>query len=177
MKAKKSPQAQQSDPLTKLLSLQNIEDLTWQMQAVQLAIARRAFELFETRGREHGHDWEDWFQAESELLRPVSVAISESEDRLSIRANVFGFEENELKIGIEPRRITILGNKETSVTESKGGKVEYIDWYPDRILKLIDLPMDVMPESSVVELQPGLLKFELLKAAKQEVEAVISSAA
>lgn len=177
MKAKKSPQAQQSDPLTKLLSLQNIEDLTWQMQAVQLAIARRAFELFETRGREHGHDWEDWFRAESELLRPVSVAISESEDRLSIRANVFGFEENELKIGIEPRRITILGNKETSVTESEGGKVEYIDWYPDRILKQIDLPVDVMPESSVVELQPGLLSFELPKAAKQKVEAVTSSAA
>jgi HSP20 family molecular chaperone IbpA len=177
MKAKIGPQAQQSDLPIKPLSLQNIENLTWQMQAVQLAIARRAFELFETRGREHGHDWEDWFQAESELLRPVTVAISESEDRLSIRANVFGFEENELKIGIEPRRITILGNKETSVTESEGGKVESIDWYPDRILRLIDLPMDVMPESSVVEVQQGLLKFELPKAAKQKVEAVTSSAA
>jgi HSP20 family molecular chaperone IbpA len=177
MKAKKGPQAQQSDPLTKRLTLQNIEDLTWQMQAVQLAIARRAFELFETRGREHGHDWEDWFRAESELLRPVSVATSESEDRLSIRANVFGFEENELKIGIEPRRITILGKKETTETESEGGKVEYIDWYPDQILKLIDLTADVIPESSVVELQPGLLKFELPKAAKQKVEVVTSSAA
>ena len=39
------------------------------MQEVQLAIARRAYELFEARGREHGHDWEDWFRAESELLR------------------------------------------------------------------------------------------------------------
>ena len=32
------------------------------------AIEQRAFELFEQRGREHGNDWQDWFQAESEVL-------------------------------------------------------------------------------------------------------------
>jgi hypothetical protein len=37
------------------------------MQQVHPAIARRAYELFEMRGCEHGHDWEDWFRAESEL--------------------------------------------------------------------------------------------------------------
>ena len=30
-------------------------------------IERRAYELYEQRGRETGHDWEDWFQAEREL--------------------------------------------------------------------------------------------------------------
>ena len=30
-------------------------------------IARRAFELYERRGRTDGYDWEDWFQAEREL--------------------------------------------------------------------------------------------------------------
>jgi len=29
-------------------------------------IARRAYERFEARGREHGHDQEDWFEAERE---------------------------------------------------------------------------------------------------------------
>ncbi len=32
-----------------------------------LRITRHAYELFERRGCEHGHDWEDWFRAESEL--------------------------------------------------------------------------------------------------------------
>jgi hypothetical protein len=31
------------------------------------AIARRAYELYERRGRADGHDWEDWFNAEREL--------------------------------------------------------------------------------------------------------------
>ena len=30
-------------------------------------IARRAFELYEARGRQNGHDVEDWLQAEQEL--------------------------------------------------------------------------------------------------------------
>ena len=30
-------------------------------------IARRAYELYEQRGGEHGHAWDDWFQAEREL--------------------------------------------------------------------------------------------------------------
>ena len=31
------------------------------------AIARRAYELYELRGRQDGNDWDDWFQAEDEL--------------------------------------------------------------------------------------------------------------
>jgi hypothetical protein len=31
------------------------------------SIARRAYERFEMRGGEHGHDQEDWFEAEREL--------------------------------------------------------------------------------------------------------------
>ncbi len=30
-------------------------------------IARRAYQLFEERGGEPGHEWEDWFRAEREL--------------------------------------------------------------------------------------------------------------
>jgi DUF2934 family protein len=32
-------------------------------------IAQRAYEIFVARGRQPGHDLDDWLQAESELLR------------------------------------------------------------------------------------------------------------
>ena len=35
----------------------------------RVAIARRAFELWERRGRPHGHDVDDWLMAERELTR------------------------------------------------------------------------------------------------------------
>ena len=31
-------------------------------------IRRRAYELYEARGREDGHDFDDWLQAETEIL-------------------------------------------------------------------------------------------------------------
>jgi hypothetical protein len=58
------------------------EILRCEMPAVQLAIARRAFELFEKRGGECGHDWEDWFQAESELLHPEKANLASSPNGL-----------------------------------------------------------------------------------------------
>jgi len=31
-------------------------------------VERRAYELYEQRGREEGRDWDDWLQAEREML-------------------------------------------------------------------------------------------------------------
>ncbi len=174
MKSQKKPQ--QSHAPTTLLSPQTEEDLRGEIQQVQLMIARHAYALFEARGCKHGHDQEDWYRAEAELLRPISVSMSESDDRISVRVNVPDLEESEVKVSIEPRRITILGKKKMSAMESEGRKVEHIDWSPDRIFRLIDLAAEIVPERSVAELQTGKLKLELPKVAKRKVEAAVAAA-
>jgi HSP20 family molecular chaperone IbpA len=148
----------------------------WEAQQVQLAIARRAYELFEARGREHGHDWEDWCRAESELLRPVSVAISQSHDRVRVRANVLGFSDNELRVSIEPHCITILGRKDVSAPEIEGSKNVYIDLSPDTILRVVELATEIVPEGARVELQGGMLRLELPKAVKHATKAQLKAA-
>lgn len=40
-------------------------------------IRLRAYRLFENRGYEHGHDFEDWLQAEAEVMGKKSVAAAE----------------------------------------------------------------------------------------------------
>jgi len=141
----------------------------WEMQQVQLGIARRAFELFEARDREHGHDWEDWFASESELLRPVSTAISETTDRFSLRANLLGLSGDEIKVSVEPKRVVILGRKEIKLAGPK--ETPSADFYPDQILKVIALTSEIDPEGAVVELQAGVLRFELPKVMKGETRA------
>ena len=37
-------------------------------------VRRRAFELYEQRGHEDGHDLDDWLRAEAELSREVARA-------------------------------------------------------------------------------------------------------
>ncbi len=174
MKSKRTLQPR-VEPVATLMQPCETETVRWDMQQIQLAIARRAYELFETRNREHGHDWEDWFQAEVELLRPVSIALSEAADRFSIRANVLGFEANELKVSIEPRRITILGRKQSSGATAP--EALPANFYPDLVLRMIDISSEIDPDGAVVELQSGILKFELPKVAKPTEKAVAAGKA
>ena len=43
---------------------------------IQEQVRRRAFDLYEQRGREDGHDLYDWLQAESELVQKRTKAVA-----------------------------------------------------------------------------------------------------
>ena len=43
---------------------------------VQEQIRRRAYELYEERGRYDGHDVEDWLQAESEMTKQKAKTVA-----------------------------------------------------------------------------------------------------
>ena len=43
---------------------------------LQEHVRRRAFELYEQRGREDGHELDDWLQAESEIVQQRAKAVA-----------------------------------------------------------------------------------------------------
>ena len=106
------------------------------------------------------------------------MTIVETDDGISIRVNALGFEENELMVSIQPRSVTILGKskKQLYVTNPEVGKVGYADVYPGQILQRIDLSTEVSPEGSVVELQAGLMTFELPKAVGKRLKGAAPAA-
>jgi HSP20 family protein len=136
-----------------------------QIQDTFNALSRRAYEIFEGNGRAFGRDLEHWFQAETELLHPVHVSIEESDDSLAVKAEVPGFNEKELEISLEPRRLTITGKREAKKEEKKG-KTVYAERCSDQILRIVDLPVDVETDKVNATLKNGVLEFTLPKAAK-----------
>jgi len=129
----------------------------WDLESeVHDRIARRAKELFDAHGGKHGYDWRDWFRAEAELLRPLEFAITESEHELRVRAVVLGFDAEELKVGLDPTRVTVYGKKRLSPVF--GNKVTFVEWAPDEIFKSIDLPAEVVPEKAECFLHSGVLE-------------------
>jgi HSP20 family protein len=82
-------------------------------------ISRRAYEIFEGKGKTSGQDLEDWVRAESEMLHPLHLRMAEKDDALTIEAEVPGFSANDLEVSLEPWRLTISGKKETK-EEQKG---------------------------------------------------------
>jgi HSP20 family molecular chaperone IbpA len=145
----------------KQIETENVFD---RIQQVYDSIALRAFDIFETNGRWFGRELDDWLQAESQLLHPVHLEIAESDDNLSVRAEVPGFSTKELEINVEPRRLTITGKHEAK-EESKKGKTIYSERCAKEILRSFDLPAEIDSSKVTATLKDGVLNIELPKAA------------
>jgi HSP20 family molecular chaperone IbpA len=150
-------------------------DVLNRIQQSRDSIARRAFEIFDNNGK-LGHDLEDWLRAESELLHPVHLEMTESDGSLTVRAEVPGFSAKELKINVEPQRLAITGKNEAQ-EERKKGKTIYSDRCAKEILRVVDLPAEVDTSKVSATLADGILNIELPKAAHAKGVRIESNAA
>ena len=138
-------------------------DLFDRIQDLSNSIARRAFEIFEDRGRAFGHDLEDWLRAESEFLHPIHLDIAESDDAVTVRAEVPGFSAKELEVGVEPHRLTISGKREAK-EEHKSKKTIYTEHCRNQIFRAVDLPAEVDTSKVTANLKDGVLELSIPKA-------------
>jgi HSP20 family protein len=148
-----------STAIAKVDSEQFIEHV----QRLYDSIARRAFEIFDGNGRWNGHDMDDWLKAESEVLHPVHLEISETDGALTVRAEVPGFAANELDIQVDGTRLQISGKHE-SKEESKKGKTVYSERCAKEVFRSVTLPAVVEGSKAKATLKDGILTIELPKA-------------
>jgi len=143
------------------------EKLFGRMKEFSQSVARRAYEYFEARGREFGHDLEDWFRAESELTRRVPVEVKEADGQITVRAEVPGFAANEIKISVEPQRLVISGKLEKT-TEEKQEETLLSEFRSDQFCRELMLPAEVEPDKTTAVLKDGVLELVFAKAAESK---------
>jgi HSP20 family molecular chaperone IbpA len=124
-------------------------------------ISRRAYEMFERRGRVHGHDWEDWYKAESALLQVVTNEVSDSGDAFNTIVNIADYNPLDLKISAEPRCLRICGcaDDENHKTEISGRTLAY----PRAFLLSYKFPVPIDPTDTSAEIRSDLLEVRLPK--------------
>jgi HSP20 family protein len=137
------------------------------------AIARRAYELFEAKGRVRGRDLENWFQAESELFERTPVDVKESPDGLTVLADVRRFSPKELEVDLEPRRVTIIG-KQQSQAERKTETGFVSEKRATRLLRTLQLPVEIDTRNATARLKRGVLELDVKKAAPAKVRPIQS---
>ena len=81
-----------------------------------------------------------------------------------MRAEVPGFTEKELEIGVEGRRLTIAGRRETK-EERKEKQTIYTERCSNQIFRVIDFPAEVDAEKASATLKNGILEIKAPKAA------------
>ncbi len=146
------------------------------MAELQQSIARRAFDLFTWSGFTEGHDLDDWLKAESELLQPVPLEVTETDDEVMVRAEVPGFTEKDMQVKVDAHRVFITGKREES-SEKKKGKTIYAERQSNEICREFDLPAEIDPEKVTAELKDGVLEISLVKRAPSKIVAITSKAA
>lgn len=154
--------AQQPKSGPKLVKSETLVD---RVDSIFNDIARRAYQIFEGNGRQNGHDVEDWFKAERELLAPVNIELNETDKAIEIKAGLPGFNEKELEISVEPTQVTITGKHETSKEEKKGETV-YSETMACDLFRVVGLPSEVDTAKASASFKNGMLNIAMPKAAK-----------
>lgn len=145
---------------------------TKRMHDIENAIARRAYELFALSGFTDGHDLNDWLSAESELLEPVPLKLSETENELTLKAELPGFSEKDIDVKVEPRHVVVSGQREEKTEKKKNGEVVSAESSSSQIYRAIDLPAEVDPDKVKASFDKGTL--QVISTKKNPGKAVAS---
>lgn len=150
------------------LKLVPAHELFEHTQDVLDRVARRAYQIFEQRGRLDGNDRQDWLLAESEIRKPVKCHVQESGDHLIVHAEFPGFRPDQLKVSLEPHLLRIGGRAETPESPNDGGSVMYSLGHSlmpaEHIFHVAELPTAVDPSKAKVTLKEGTLEIVVPKA-------------
>ncbi len=143
--------------------LVGFDELFEHAQELHDSIAKRAYELFEHDGYEPGRDLEHWLNAEKETLHAVAVELMETDDALTLRAEVPGFRGEDLKLSVEPRRLAISGKRETH-EEKKSRRTIYQEHLSKQICRSLELPIEIDPSQTKAAIEDGVLEISMPKA-------------
>ncbi len=137
--------------------------LLGEFEQLHEAINRRAFDLFNERGKLFGHELDDWFTAEAEFLRPLPVEITETDTAYTVKAEVPGFTEKEVRISVEPHRVMLRGRKETIGKKEDEGNVVWTERSEKNFFRAIPLNAEVNPTAVKTIQADGILTLTLPK--------------
>jgi HSP20 family molecular chaperone IbpA len=121
------------------------------------AIERRAFDLFEKRGGELGHDLEDWLKAEHELLGWPSAELTEKDGVYQMEIALPGFAAKDVEITATPGEVIVhAATKEEKKTEKEN--VLWTEFGSNDVYRRFEVPTPINVEQVAANLDNGLLR-------------------
>jgi HSP20 family protein len=128
-----------------------------QISDMQDRIMHRAYEIFEHNGFTPGRDFENWTQAERELVWKPALELSEKDGQYQLEVAVAGVQPNDIEIEVTPDEIMLRADIQHEHTEQKG-IVHICEFQTGRMFRLIQVPKKINPEKVKAEVKDGLLR-------------------
>jgi HSP20 family molecular chaperone IbpA len=130
-------------------------DIFDRMNETDGLIAERAYEIYQSRGGDHGADQDDWFSAEQEVLHPLVIERDVTEGAFQMTARLPGFDAKDLEVAVGHRRAVICGVHSDSNQKADSRRLD------TRVMRIVELPFDVDPVTARATLQSGKLQVVL----------------
>lgn len=138
-------------------------------------IAQRAYEFFTASGFTHGHDVDDWINAEKELLKTIPLEVEDSKNKFVVKADVSGFNAKDLDVHLNGSHLVIAGKQQSARGKSAKNVKTDGECESRQIYCSLELPAAVVAGKARAELNNNLLELTLPKA--DEPKQVKASAA
>ncbi len=171
MKIEAAKRQVRTGEVPKIVALSAIE----QERRIEEAVAHRAFEIFERRGKLAGHELEDWRQAEAEIESSRCFGQMSLDGTLWVSTDVAMFEPGTIEIWVASRKLTICGVSRDEIPQPVAKQRSSS---PDKEMSfhVIDLNCEVNPAEvtakidDALSLEISLQKAETASQKKREME-------
>src|SRR5579864_2460763 len=129
------------------------------------AVRRRAFDLFEKRGRELGHDQEDWLTAEREIFRWPAAELAEKDGAYEIQITLPGFEPQDVEVTATPTEIIVHASTEEQKKTQKGN-VLWTEFGSSDVYRRFEVPKQINTDKVTARLENGILRVSAPEVSK-----------
>lgn len=150
----------------KKTALPVFEEIAKRLQAVQ----QRAFELFEKRGGELGHELEDWFQAEHELFGWPAAELAEENGAYEIEVTLPGFETKDVDVTATPNEVIVHAATEKEKKTQKENVI-WTEFGSNDVYRRFQVPIAINVDQVTAKLDNGILQIKAPKVVKPKAVA------
>jgi HSP20 family molecular chaperone IbpA len=140
------------------------EDLQRRLEMVR----KRAFELYEARGREPGGEVEDWLKAEQEVLGWPPLETRETDREFQFRVPLDDYDVNEVEIIVTPSEIIVHAKTKAEQMTEDSDSVSAAFAARD-LYRRIELPELIKVDKTKAMLDTGTLRITAPKARPSKV--------
>ncbi|HVY94180.1 MAG TPA: Hsp20/alpha crystallin family protein [Bryobacteraceae bacterium] len=144
-----------------------LEDLERQLDEVR----RRAFGLFERRGRAFGHELEDWFAAERETNGWPAAELTEVDSKYNLSMTLPGYDPKDVQVTVTPSEIIVHANLD-STKKPENQRCLWSEFQSNDVFRRIELPEAIDVDKTAATLEKGMLHVSAAKSAKVQPKTV-----
>ena len=134
-------------------------------------IRQRAYDLFEKRGREPGHDVDDWLQAEHELLGWPAAELTEKDGAYEMQISLPGFAAKDIEVTAAPTEVVVHAASQED-KETHEGNVLWTEFGSKDVFRHFAVLNPINVDRVTASLDSGILRINAPEAVKpKEIKA------